>query len=173
MKNSRYPIGEFHCGETITKEQVKQWIQEIEHLPAKLEKAVAGLHADQLDTPYRAGGWTVRQVVHHVADSHMNGYMRFKLALTEHNPSIKTYKEEKWAELSDSTLPVEVSLTLLKTLHQRWVHILYSLQTSDFEKTFHHPESGAIKLVVAIGLYAWHGRHHTAHITALRNRLGW
>ncbi len=127
MKDLRYPIGEFHYEETITKEQVKQWIQEIENLPAQLEKAVAGLHADQLDTPYRTEGWTVRQVVHHVADSHMNGYMRFKLALTEHNPAIKTYKEEKWAELSDSTLSVEVSLTLLNALHQRWVHVLYSL----------------------------------------------
>ncbi|MGE7870880.1 YfiT family bacillithiol transferase [Bacillus paramycoides] len=173
MKDLRYPIGQFTYEGTITEEMIDKWIQEIEDLPNELTKAIKDLDQKQLDTPYRVGGWTVRQVVHHVVDSHMNSYIRFKLALTEKNPTIKPYKEEKWAELPDSKLPVDVSLVMLDSLHKRWVNLLYSLETTDLEKTFNHPESGETKLAAAIGLYAWHGLHHTAHITSLRKRLNW
>ncbi|KEK23411.1 YfiT family bacillithiol transferase [Bacillus gaemokensis] len=173
MTDLRYPIGQFTYGENITHDTIEKWIQDIAKLPIELTKAIKDLDKEQLDTPYRTNGWTVRQVVHHVVDSHMNSYIRFKLALTENNPTIKPYKEEKWAELPDSKLPVDVSLVLLEALHKRWVNLLSSLETADFEKTFNHPESGETKLGVAIGLYSWHGRHHTAHITSLRKRLGW
>ncbi|CAM4165481.1 YfiT family bacillithiol transferase [Bacillus paramycoides] len=173
MKDLRYPIGQFTYEGTITEGMIDKWIQEIEDLPNELTKAIKDLDQKQLDTPYRVGGWTVRQVVHHVVDSHMNSYIRFKLALTEKNPTIKPYKEEKWAELPDSKLPVDVSLVMLDSLHKRWVNLLYSLETTDLEKTFNHPESGETKLAAAIGLYAWHGLHHTAHITSLRKRLNW
>ncbi|CAM4290439.1 metal-dependent hydrolase [Bacillus manliponensis] len=167
----RYPIGLFTYKEEI--DSIEKWIQEIEELPTKLKVATENLNEEQLNTPYRPGGWTVRQVVHHVADSHINSYTRFKLALTEENPTIKPYMEEKWAELSDSQLPIEVSLTLLESLHTRWTHLLRSLSAADLEKAFYHPDTGATKLKVAIGLYAWHGKHHTAHIATLANRLGW
>ncbi|MDM5155078.1 bacillithiol transferase BstA [Bacillus sp. DX1.1] len=173
MMDLRYPIGHFTYEENITQDTIENWIKEIENLPAELTKAIKGLQEDQLDTPYRTGGWTVRQVVHHVVDSHMNSYIRFKLALTENNPTIKPYMEEKWAELPDSKLPVDVSLVLLEALHKRWVNLLRSLGPADLDKTFNHPETGKNKLAVAIGLYAWHGRHHTAHIVSLRKRLGW
>lgn len=167
----RYPIGPFTYEEG--RDCIEKWIKEIEELPTLLRAASGDLNDAQLDTPYRPGGWTVRQVVHHVADSHMNSYIRFKLALTEENPTIKPYMEEKWVELPDSRLPVEISLTLLESLHTRWVHLLRSLHATDLEKSFYHPDTGATKLKVAISLYAWHGKHHTAHITALSNRLGW
>ncbi|MBJ8052323.1 bacillithiol transferase BstA [Bacillus cereus] len=173
MKDLRYPIGQFTYVGTITEEIIDKWIQEIEDLPNELARAIKDLDQKQLDTPYRVGGWTVRQVVHHVVGSHMNSYIRFKLALTEKNSTIKPYKEEKWAELPDSKLPVDVSLVMLDSLHKRWVNLLYSLEPADLEKTFNHPESGESKLAAAIGLYAWHGRHHTAHITSLRERLNW
>ncbi|CUB43242.1 YfiT family bacillithiol transferase [Bacillus cereus] len=173
MNDLRYPIGQFTYKRPITEEMIDTWIQEIEDLPNELTKAIKDLDQKQLDTPYRVGGWTVRQVVHHVVDSHMNSYIRFKLALTEKNPTIKPYKEEKWAELPDSKLPVDVSLVMLESLHKRWVNLLYSLELEDLEKTFNHPDTGEIKLAAAIGLYAWHGRHHTAHITSLRKRLNW
>lgn len=167
----RYPIGPFTYKEASY--PIETWIKEIEELPALLRAATGGLSDEQLNTPYRPDGWTVRQVVHHVADSHINSYTRFKLALTEENPTIKPYMEEKWAKLPDSQLPIEVSLTLLDTLHTRWVHLLRALHAADLEKTFYHPDTGATKLKVAIGLYAWHGKHHTAHITTLSDRLGW
>lgn len=173
MNDLRYPIGQFTYKRPITEEMIDKWIQEIEDVPTDLAQAIKDLDQKQLDTPYRVGGWTVRQVVHHVVDSHMNSYIRFKLALTEKNPTIKPYKEEKWAELPDSKLPVDVSLVMLDSLHKRWVNLLYSLEPTDLEKTFNYPESGETKLAVAIGLYAWHGRHHTAHITSLRKRLDW
>lgn len=166
----RYPIGPFTYEAAYP---IDKWIKEIEELPTLLRAAAGDLDDEQLDTPYRPGGWTVRQVVHHVADSHMNSYTRFKLALTEDTPTIKPYMEEKWAELPDSQLPVGISLTLLEALHTRWVHVLRSLHTTDLEKAFYHPDTGATKLKTAIALYAWHGKHHTAHITALSNRLGW
>ncbi|ENQ3076983.1 YfiT family bacillithiol transferase [Bacillus sp. WLY-B-L8] len=173
MMDLRFPIGHFTYEETITQGTIENWIKQIENLPTELTQAIKDLNTTQLDTPYRPGGWTVRQVVHHIADSHMNSYIRFKLALTENNPTIKPYMEGQWADLPDSELPVEVSLALLESLHKRWVTLLKSMKTSDIEKTFHHPETGSNKLGVTIGLYAWHGRHHTAHITSLRNRLGW
>ncbi|HDX9579926.1 TPA: bacillithiol transferase BstA [Bacillus pseudomycoides] len=169
----RFPIGPFTYEETITQEAIENWIKQIENLPTELTQAIKDLDTTQLDTPYRPGGWTVRQVVHHIADSHMNSYIRFKLALTENNPTIKPYMEGQWADLPDSELPVGISLALLESLHKRWVTLLQSMKPTDFEKTFHHPETGSNKLDVTIGLYAWHGRHHTAHITSLRNRLGW
>ena len=141
-------------------------------LPARIHEAVAGLNDAQLDTPYRPGGWTVRQVVHHVADSHMNGYIRVKLALTEDVPTIKTYEEAAWAELADSRADVDVSLALLDALHTRWVLLLRSLSEADYERTFNHPEWGLMTLGTLLRLYEWHGRHHVAHITRMRERMG-
>jgi len=157
-----------------TAEQRKLWIAEIAEAPAKLRAAVASLSEDQLDTPYREDGWTVRQVIHHVPDSHMNAYIRFKLALTESEPTIKPYEEAAWAELSDTRdTPVEVSLVLLDNLHDRWVRLLRSLTDADFAKQFRHPQFGTIPLDRNLALYAWHGKHHVAHITSLRERKGW
>ncbi|RKL67462.1 metal-dependent hydrolase [Salipaludibacillus neizhouensis] len=169
----RYPIGEFEFRDDVTMEVVQTWISEIDMVPVKLREAVDGLNDQQLDTPYRQGGWTIRQVVHHMADSHINAYMRVKLALTENKPTIMPYEEAKWAELPDSEMPIDVSLTLLFALHQRWVTLLQSLEPSDLEKTFYHPESGEMKLGINIGNYSWHGRHHISHITTLRERNGW
>ncbi|MFB9325703.1 YfiT family bacillithiol transferase [Paenibacillus aurantiacus] len=171
----RYPIGPFAHEGAVTPEQRETWIREIEKLPAKLRLAVEGLSEEQLDTPYREGGWTVRQVVHHVADSHMNSLTRFKLALTEDQPTIKPYAEERWAELADTrTAPVELSLHLIEALHERWVLLLESLTEAEFERAFYHPESGeTVPLDRSLGIYAWHGNHHAAHITALRARKGW
>lgn len=171
----RYPIGLFEHEGAVAPEQRELWIREIEKLPAKLRLAVEGLNDEQLDTPYRDGGWTVRQVVHHVADSHMNSLTRFKLALTEDHPTIKPYAEERWAELADTkTAPIELSLHLIEALHERWVLLLESLTDADFGRTFHHPGSGeTVPLDRNVGFYAWHGNHHAAHITALRARKGW
>ncbi|MEH7748645.1 putative metal-dependent hydrolase, partial [Neobacillus drentensis] len=149
------------------------WINEIEGLPRLLRDALKDLNNEQLDTPYRSGGWTVRQVIHHLADSHMNAFVRFKLALTEENPVIKPYDETKWAELPDYKLPIDTSLLLLETLHQRWTNLLRSLTPADMEKTFIHPDSGEVSVGENIGIYAWHGRHHLAHITSLCHRKGW
>lgn len=174
MKNLQYPIGKFERVDKASDEQRAEWIKQIEETPTELRSAVEGLSAEQLDTPYRPGGWTVRQVVHHLPDSHMNSYIRFKLALTEENPIIKPYMEDRWAQLNDyHVTPVEVSLTLLESLHQRWVTLLSSLQDTQFSLTFTNPESGALSLETALGLYAWHGRHHIAQITSLRRRMGW
>ncbi|SDY01710.1 Uncharacterized damage-inducible protein DinB (forms a four-helix bundle) [Evansella caseinilytica] len=171
--DTRYPIGKFKYEGEPTAEIVEGWISEIEKAPLQLREAVKDLNEVQLDTPYRSQGWTVRQVVHHIADSHLNSYTRFKLALTENTPAIKPYEEGKWAELPDSKLPIEVSLTLIDALHTRWVYLLRSLEADDLEKTFLHPESGIVALSMSIGIYAWHGNHHIAHITTLRERLGW
>jgi uncharacterized damage-inducible protein DinB len=143
-------------------------------LPTRVREAVAGLHDAQLDTPYRPGGWTVRQVVHHIADSHMNAYVRLRFALTEDHPTIKPYSESAWAELADArTMPVDVSLTLLDGLHARWSALLRSLAPEQFARSLTHPESGEMTIDSLVALYAWHGRHHTAHITELRNSEGW
>ncbi|MEK6570441.1 MAG: YfiT family bacillithiol transferase, partial [Bacteroidota bacterium] len=151
-----------------------QFIQHLADAPANLRGAVRGLSDRQLDTPYRPGGWTVRQVVHHVPDSHLNAYIRFKLALTENEPTIKPYEQQLWAELPDArTGPIEMSLALLEALHKRWVLLLQSLNPSDFNRTFRHPELGLMTLDRTLALYAWHGRHHVAHITSLRERMGW
>jgi hypothetical protein len=169
-----YPIGKFHFEGSLTEEQKKKFIDEIAIAPANLRSVVSGLPDARLDTPYRPGGWTVRQVVHHVPDSHMNAYIRFKLALTESEPTIKPYEQQLWAELPDTkSTPVEVSLNLLDTLHDRWVRLLRALKTDDWQRTFRHPELGLVGLEKNLALYAWHGRHHVAHITSLRKREGW
>lgn len=170
---AKYPVGKFQHDRVITKSMTEGWINEIEDLPGLLREAVRDLDNEQLDTPYRSGGWTVRQVVHHLADSHMNAYVRFKLALTEENPVIKTYDEGKWAELPDCNLPVGISLSLLETLHIRWVKLLRNLSPADLEKTFIHPDLGGVSVCENIAIYAWHSRHHLAHITNLCSRKGW
>jgi hypothetical protein len=174
MDKLQYPIGKFQFEGIITAEQRNIWIKEIAEAPQKLRLAVQGLSESQLNMPYRPDGWTVRQVVHHVADSHMNSYIRFKLALTENLPTIKPYDEAKWAELSDSKyLPVEISLQLLDSLHLRWVDLLRSTIEEAFNRSFIHPESGETPLAKNLGIYAWHGNHHIAHITSLRDRMNW
>src|ERR1035438_8854993 len=174
MTDLRYPIGKFHYEGTPTEDQKKKYLDEIEQAPAKLRAAVEGLSDQQLNTPYRPDGWTVRQLTHHVPDSHLNAYVRFKLALTEEEPTIKPYAEDRWAELADTkSTPVEVSLTLLESLHDRWMRLLQSLSTEDWKRTFRHPEMGAMSLEKTLALYAWHGPHHVAHVTALRERNGW
>jgi hypothetical protein len=170
----RFPIGRFKLEGAPADDDVRQAINHIAEAPAKLRAAVDGLSGQQLDTPYRPEGWTVRQVVHHVPDSHLNSYCRFKLALTEDEPTIKAYHEDRWAELEDSrATPIEVSLALLESLHQRWVSLLNSLEPADFLRTFRHPEIGVVTLAQNACLYAWHGQHHAAHITTLRERMGW
>jgi hypothetical protein len=174
MEKLQYPIGKFQYEGVVTAEQRDIWIKEIAEAPQRLRLAVQGLSDSQLDTPYRPDGWTIRQVVHHVADSHMNSYIRFKLALTEDLPTIKPYDEAKWAKLSDSVyLPVEISLQLLDTLHLRWVDVLRSITVEAFNRSFIHPESGETLLAKNLGIYAWHGNHHIAHITNLRDRMDW
>ncbi|WP_410769417.1 YfiT family bacillithiol transferase [Fontibacillus sp. BL9] len=169
----RYPIGTFRCERDISATQREMWIREIEELPARLKEAVKGLSEDQLNLPYRERGWTLRQVVHHLADSHMISFIRFKLALTEDTPTIRPYFEDRWAELQDSKeTDIQISFMLLEGLHKRWAILLKSMEKSDFEKQFYHPESQqTVRLDYNLGYYAWHGKHHTAHITALRNLL--
>ncbi len=174
MNDLRYPVGKFHYEGPLNEEQKRAFLDEVEQTPAKLRAAVASLSEKQLDTPYRPGGWTVRQVVHHMPDSHMNSYVRFKLALTEDEPTIKPYAEDRWAELADGqSTPIEVSLTLLETLHDRWIRLLRSLTPEEWKRTFRHPDLGPMTLEKTLALYAWHGRHHVSHITYLREREGW
>lgn len=175
MEDIRYPIGTFRHDGEIDADQRRNWINEIASLPDQLRDAVSGLSSEQLSTPYRDGGWTVRQVIHHVADSHMNAYIRLKLALTEDNPVIRPYHEDRWAELKDTELePIETSLVLLDSLHRRWTTLLQSLPEEAYRRTFYHPEQQAsIPLDVNLGMYAWHGRHHLAHIVHLKQRKGW
>jgi hypothetical protein len=167
MTDLQYPIGRFTFPESTTGERRKTWIREIARAPQELRAAVAGLPPEQMDTPYRPGGWTVRQVVHHVPDSHMNAVIRFKLALTEDQPTIKPYDEARWAALADATLPVDPSLDLLEALHIRWVRLLESMSERDYQRTFVHPESSVRRLDQWLAQYAWHGRHHVAHIKSL------
>ena len=170
----RYPIGQFQPKSSLTAAERVSAIERIAETPDHLGAAISGLSAEQLDTAYREGGWTVRQVVHHLPDSHMNAYVRFKLALTEREPIVKPYDEALWAELADSRLTgVEVSLALLDALHQRWVILLKAMRPEDFARRINHPELGVISLDWLLGEYAWHGAHHVAHITSLRERLGW
>jgi len=169
----RYPIGKFQPVENITDAQRHALIAAIAETPEKLKSAIAGLNERQLDTPYRPGGWTVRQVVHHIPDSHMNSYVRFKLALTEDEPTIKPYDEARWAELADAKTLIEPSLLLLENLHKRWILLLDSLTPFEWQRKFRHPERGTMTLDENVQLYAWHGRHHVAHITELRRREGW
>jgi len=160
--------------ESVSAQERASFIEQIAEAPARLRAAVAGLNDAQLDTPYRPGGWSVRQLAHHVPDSHMNSYVRFRLALTEDTPVIKPYEEARWAELHDArTMPIEPSLALLESLHARWVPLLGSLSESDWARGFRHPELGVVRLEQNAALYAWHGRHHVAHITRLRERMKW
>jgi hypothetical protein len=169
----RYPIGPFRpAAETLPTARAAQ-IRTLSLLPENLSVAVSGLTDSQLDTPYRDGGWTVRQLVHHVADSHANSYVRYKLALTEDWPTIKPYDEAAWAELKDCNLPIKVSLDLIAALHTRWVALLESLSDEQFQRGYHHPQMGPQTLEQALVMYDWHSRHHTAHIARLRIRKGW
>jgi len=170
----RYPIGEFKFEAPLAQDQRQAFIEKIEQTPARMRAAVAGLNDEQLDTPYRPEGWTVRQVVHHVPESHLNSYIRFKLAITEAEPVIKPYFEDRWAELDDARqAPIALSLDLLESLHGRWVWFLRSLSEKDWQRTFRHPELGVVSLDKNVALYAWHGQHHVAQITSLRERKGW
>jgi uncharacterized damage-inducible protein DinB len=169
----RYPIGKFDFA-TADLAQRQTYIQQVADAPSRIREAVAGLSNEQLDTPYRPEGWTVRQVVHHVPDSHMNAYTRFRLGLTEVEPAVKAYKESLWAELHDAkTMAVAPSLQLLEALHTRWVDLLRSMTPDQFSRTILHPEKGPVPLNSMLALYAWHGRHHAAQITSLKERMGW
>lgn len=159
---------------SVSAGELATFVDQIAETPPRVRAAVAGLNDAQLDTPYRPDGWTVRQVVHHVPDSHMNSYVRFRLALTEDAPVVKPYEEARWAELHDArTMPIEPSLELLDSLHARWVPLLRSLTEGDWKRIFRHPDLGPVRLEQNAALYAWHGRHHVAHITRLRERMGW
>jgi uncharacterized damage-inducible protein DinB len=174
MVDPRYPIGQFSYSGPLSAEQKEQCLSDIEETPARLRNALAGLSDEQLNTPYREGGWTPRQLAHHVPDSHMNSYIRFKLALTEDAPTIKPYEESLWAELPEAkNAPVEVSLALLDSLHKRWMMMLREFGDTEWKRTFRHPAMGPMSLEKTLALYSWHGRHHVAHITRLRERMGW
>ena len=175
MEDPRYPIGRFTFEGKVSPQSRECWIGEIAAAPGALRAAVTELTPAQLDTAYRDGGWTVRQVVHHLPDSHLNAYTRMKLALTEDEPVIKPYDEARWAELADvQATPIETSLTLLECLHRRWVLLLRSLGSKELSRCFRHPEHNrSIDLDEMLAMYAWHGRHHVAHITSLRSRMGW
>jgi hypothetical protein len=174
MEDLRYPIGRLHRPESLPDAQRRRAIDVIAAAPAEMRAAVRGLDETQLDTPYRPDGWSVRQVVHHVPDSHLNAYIRFKLALTEDTPTIKAYDEAAWAKLDDSrTTPVETSLTMLEVLHDRWVRLLRSLSPTDYSRKLIHPENGPMTLDGVLATYEWHSRHHVAHIVGLRKRSGW
>lgn len=170
----RYPIGKYET-QPFTEEVKKQWLADIQFLPTLIENAVHNLDERQLQTPYRDGGWTVHQLVHHIADSHINAYTRFKLGYTEDNPAIKPYNEKLWATLPDvKNLPVNISITLLFALHQRWHEFLKSFSDSDWQKTVYHPDhKKELTLWYLLGMYAWHGKHHAAHITQLREQMAW
>jgi uncharacterized damage-inducible protein DinB len=174
VEDLRYPIGHYQPTVPATPGSRAGLIAQLADLPSSIRRVVEDLSEEQLDTPYREGGWTVRQVVHHLPDSHLNSYVRFKLALTEDEPTIKPYDESAWARLPDSRGPIEPSLRLLEGLHERWVSLLRSLAPEDFARTYRHPEHGTVRdLDWTLGLYAWHGRHHLAHITRLVEREGW
>ncbi|MDO6851743.1 putative metal-dependent hydrolase [Priestia megaterium] len=170
---NQYPIGKFTVKENIQKDDVQGWISDIGDAPKQLAIAVEGLTKEQLATPYREGGWTLSQVVHHLADSHINSYIRFKVGLTEINPIIKTYDEVAWATLIDNDLPIEISLQLFSALHKRLHKLLCSLSERDLKRVVQHPENGQLTIEQLIATYAWHGKHHIAHITTLRNQKGW
>jgi len=175
LETLRYPIGKFKPPVHIENDDIKRWIDYLKGFPQQMRSEVITLNDVQLDTPYREGGWTIRQVVHHVPDSHMNAYIRFKLALTEDNPAIKPYLENLWAELPDSkSAPIAGSLDLLETIHNRWVNVLENMSASDYKRTFFNPESKVTRtLEVVLCLYNWHAKHHLAHITELKKRMNW
>ena len=175
LENLKYPIGKFQAPATITDLQIKKWINQLEEFPMRLRAAAMGLADEQMDTRYRSEGWTLRQVIHHLADSHINSYVRFKWAMTEDNPTIKAYFEERWAETPEArTAPVEVSLDLLESVHRRWVMFLRSLNPEDFDRAFIHPETNKKMILKNVtGMYVWHGEHHLAHILATKKRNNW
>jgi DinB superfamily len=173
MTDPRYPIGNFQRQDSYSVADREGFIRTLEQLPAQFRAAFAGLNAEQLETPYREGGWTLRQLVHHVPDSHMNFYVRLKMALTEENPMIKPYAEELWAKLPDSSLPIEVSLSLLEGIHIRLTAILRSLHGDNWARTYTHPANGLTRLDAALALYDWHSRHHLGHAVNLRTKMGW
>lgn len=174
VESLRYPIGRFVRKPTVSAAERDALIGDIGRLPGDVGASVADLAADRLDTPYRAGAWTVRQLVHHLADSHMHAYVRFKMAVTESDPAIRLHDVDGWAELPDSRVQdIEVSLTLLDALHRRWVFFLRSMSPEQFDRSFQHPARGRVTLDDTLQLYAWHGRHHLAHITSLRERMRW
>jgi hypothetical protein len=175
LEQLKYPIGRFVRPASVSETERFAMIQIIKDFPSKLEKAISGWEDARLDTPYRPGGWTVRQVVHHVCDSHINSYCRFRLALTEDNPTIKPYLEEKWAELPDARYhPVQVSLSILRGVHERWCVLMQAMRSDDWKKTFNHPEYNDTRtLEQALASYAWHSEHHLAHVTGLAQRIGW
>ena len=175
LEKLKYPVGKFSMPENVDHNTIDQWIQDLEELPQKLREALKGLNKEQLNTPYRLGGWTVRQVIHHIGDSHLNSYIRYKLALTEDNPAIKPYDQDKAAELEEyNLLSVGDSLDFVEVLHKRWIVLLKTLKDSDWEKTFfHHETKKNISLKRNLGIYAWHSKHHVAHITSLRQRNSW
>jgi len=173
MNDLKYPIGPFKPRSTYTAREVERWIEDIKSLPEQLVDALSILSDDQLDTPYRPGGWTVRQLVHHIADSHLNSYIRMKWALTEENSTIKPYDQEKWAEMEDYRAPVSISLDLIKALHERWGYLLDRLEPEDLEIRYNHPESGTQTLWGHLDHYSWHGRHHLNHILSLKEREQW
>lgn len=168
-----FPIGKYEKVREITPEQRKQFIREIAELPNNLREMVKNMSEEQIDSPYRPAGWTVRQVVHHVGDSHLNSFIRFKLALTEDNPTIRPYAEDLWAETAEYKMRVDVSLNLIDSIHRRWVALLESMSDEDFARTLNHPETGVWTLENLLGMYVWHGKHHTAHINNLKKRNGW
>lgn len=170
----RYPIGEFNFEAPVNDAELQSCLDRIAATPARMRAAVAGLNEEQLNTPYRPQGWTIRQVVHHVPESHLNSYIRFKLAVTEDEPTIRPYFEDRWGELDDARqAPVALSLDLLDALHGRWIWFLRSMKPQDFKRTFRHPDLGILSLDKTAALYAWHGEHHVAQITSLRERMGW
>jgi hypothetical protein len=173
LEDLRYPVGRFKAPASFEPTARAEQISILRQLPSTLQAAVSGLNHTQLDTPYRDGGWTVRQLVHHIADSHANAYVRTKLALTEDWPTIKPYDEAAWARLADSHLPIDGSLAMIAALHERWVALLESLSNADFQRGYNHPENGRQDLATVLAIYAWHSRHHTAHITKLRSRQNW
>lgn len=175
LEKLKYPIGRFNTPDVITEQDLKNYISNIEKLPGNLRRLVENLSDEQLNTNYRKGGWNVKQVIHHLADSHLNAFIRFKLTLTEDTPTVKAYYEDKWAELGDYKItPVEVSLNLLDSLHIRWINLLRSMSSKDFSKTFFHPEYGKdFSLNEIAAMYSWHCRHHYAHIEDLKKRMKW
>ena len=174
MEELKYPIGKY-IEQPFSQAQMEEWLLDIQSLPQQIEYAITNLDQHQLDTPYREGGWTVKQVVHHVADSHMNAYIRFKLGLTEDTPTIKPYDEAAWAEMSDTkNIPINISITILYAVHSRWQEILINIKQEEWNRKVFHPEhKKELTLWFLLGLYAWHSKHHTAHITRLRERMNW
>lgn len=170
----RYPTGRFSYSESeLNPETIQSWIDAIEGLPSRLEKALEGMSRKQLDTPYREGGWSVRRLVHHLADSHINAFIRSRFLLTEEVPTIMPYDQDAWAKLADSDLPVDASLDILRGMHQRWAHLLKSLDEADWKKELNHPDNGIMSMAKLTAMYAWHSNHHLAHITKLKERKGW